>query len=154
VLPQLPILEDTMKMAIKLPHPAVGMCRNKRMIRAKSLAAITLQMNEMVLSSLCQKSKMTTLPGVSTIRRSKHSCIVTIKRDPISKDSVIVTAGGKSFIDKTIDNHEYISVFGLGSFDQFSVVTSSQLFFKEAFDVRPTQNTAFTQVSGCEFGRT
>lgn len=112
-MPQLPVLEDMMKIAIQLPHPAVGVCRKESMIRAKSLAAITLQMNEMILSTLCQKSK-TALPGVSTIRCSKTACIVTIKRDSRSKDSVVVSAAGKGLVDKTIDNTQYISVFGLG----------------------------------------
>lgn len=45
---------------------------------------------------------------------------------------------------------------GLGSFDQFSIITPAQLFFKEAFDVKPTQDTAFAQVSGRSgsFGKT
>jgi hypothetical protein len=104
-------------------------------------------MNEITMGILCQKAKMTSLPGVCIIRCTDKASIVHIRRDPKSKEAVqIEMATGKVILDKAMENPEYISVFGLGPFDQFSVLNPSQLFFKEALDSRPTHN-AFSQVS-------
>ena len=148
IMPGLPVLDDVMNIACQLPHPASGTMKRNNMIYAHSLATLTLQMNEMIIGILCQKAKMTTLPGVVFIRCTDTASLVHIKRHPKLKESVHVEFDtGKRIKDKSIENPEYISVFGLNQFDQFSVISPTALFFKEAFEVRPTQDTTFTQVS-------
>ena len=147
-MPGLPVLDDVMGIACQLPHPASGTVKRQNRIHAQSLATLTLQINEMIMGILCQKAKMTTLPGVTTIRCTDKASLVNIKRDPKFKESVnIEFDSGKRIKDKSIESPEYISVFGMNQFDQFSVISPTTLFFREAFEVRPTQDTAFTQVS-------
>ena len=147
IVPNLPAFEETIQIAIQLPHPVCDMVKNNNMIRGNSLATLTLNALEMILSIVCQKAKVTSLTGVKIIRCTNKVSIVNITRDPMCKESVQVESEtGKRIKDRSIESPEYISVFGLGSFDQTSIVNSSHLFFKEIFDVQQSHDTAFTEV--------
>lgn len=145
VMAELPVFNDQLEISVQLPHPASGIAKKQKMIRANSLATLTAQMVEMIMDAICQKAKASSFNGVSTIRCGQRASKVSIKRD--SKAVLVQQSDGGIVKDKPIDNVEYIAVFGLGPFDQFSIVNSTQLFFKEAFEVRPTQDTVFAQVS-------
>ncbi|KAL3795130.1 hypothetical protein HJC23_007358 [Cyclotella cryptica] len=143
LVPDFPAFEDMMRIASELPHPAIVTATQQKMIRTTSLATLTLQMNEMILGVLCQKAKMNFVPGVSIIRCSNTASIVVIKRNAKSKNSIqIESRSGTKIRDRAMESPEYISVFGLGLFDQSSVINVSQLFFKETFCLRPTQETS------------
>jgi hypothetical protein len=45
ILPSLPAFEDLLRIAIELPHPATTVAENQSMMRANSLAKMTLQVS-------------------------------------------------------------------------------------------------------------
>lgn len=147
MMPDLPMFQDMLHIAANLPHPASsGVVRMETMLHASSLSIVTLQIIEMIMGTICQRAKTNSLSGVSTIRCTEKASKVNILRDSKSKDAVRVESTmGRHIKDKAIENAEYISVFGLGSFDQFSSINPSQLFFRDTFEVRPTQDTIFAQ---------
>lgn len=107
LIPDLPAFEDMMRIASELPHPAIVTVEQQKMIRATSLANLTLQMNEMILGVLCQKGKMNSIPGVSIIRCTDTASIVFIKRNAKSKNSIqIESSSGKKIRDRAMESPE------------------------------------------------
>ena len=152
-LPSLPAFDDMMRLAVGLPHPACFWTKRAKMIRTASLASLTLQTTEMIMSLLYQKARLNSLPGVKIVRcADKAASVVNIRRNSKSKNSVgIELSNGKKIKDKAMENPEYICVFGLESYDP-SLISTSQLFFKETPCERPTQETSiFSKASSCVY---
>jgi hypothetical protein len=113
LIPDFPAFEDMMRIASELPHPAIVTAKQQKVMRATSLANLTLQINEMIFGVLCQKAKMNSVPGITTIRCTDTASIVYIKRNAKSKNSIhIESKNGKKIRDRATESPE-VSTIGL-----------------------------------------
>ena len=142
-VPGLTALEDMLRMANELPHPAVFHIQSKGLMRATALAQLTLGLLEAMLTIVHKKviSK-----GINIIRVSSQSggaSILKIVRD--KKQGAQVSRNGKIVFDKSTDSPEYIVVFGLNDESRKSAIDSPQNLFFKSVILSTSGDTEFSQ---------
>ena len=129
--PGMTALEEMIGFADRLPHPAVSSLHHSGMLKATGLSDLTLKMLEAMLSSIAPAARGNLLEAVDIIRytSSRGASLVKITKDNTPKRSARVELSGtrKVLRDRSIDNPEYISVFG---FNINSMTSAKHLFFK------------------------
>ena len=125
-------LEDMIGFANRLPHPAVSTIENKGMLKATGLSNLTLKLLDAMLSSIAPATRSRLFEAVDIIRYTSSSgaSLVKITKDNTPKKCARVELSGtrKVVRDRSIDNPEYISVFGFN--DKSMSSSSKHLFFK------------------------
>ena len=150
-LPGIVSLEEMIRFADKLPHPAVSTVDNRSMIRATGLANLTLKLLEALLGSLSTKDSM--LGGVNIIRYTKANgaSLVKMTNDSTRKNCVGVEVLGtrKVVKDRATDDIEYITIFGFNNESQSMSVDTKDLFFQhvriQVSSSSNTQQSSFSQ---------
>jgi len=150
-LPGIVSLEEMIRFADKLPHPAVSTVDNRSMIRATGLANLTLKLLEALLSSLSTKDSM--LGGVNIIRYTKanSASLVNLANDNTRKSCARVEVLGtrKVVKDRATDDIEYITIFGFNNESQSMSVDTKDLFFQhvriQVSSSSNTQQSSFSQ---------
>jgi len=142
-LPGIVSLEEMIRFADKLPHPAVSTVDNQSMIRATGLANLTLKLLEPLLNSLLTKDSL--LGGVNIIRYTKANgaSLVKMTNDSTRKNCARVEVLGtrKVVKDRATDDIEYISIYGFNKDSQMSVDTKDLFFQRVRIQVSSSSNT-------------
>ena len=132
-LPGLQALQDMMTFANGMPHPAITRVESKKMLRATVLSSLTLELLEVMMSSMTPKRK--SCDAVDTLRYTvtEGFSLVKITKNISHRCARVELSGsGKVIREKPTDSPEFIVAFGLNSESLKSTVNSPQnLFFTQ-----------------------
>ncbi len=122
-----------MTFANGMPHPAITRVESKKMLRATVLSSLTLELLEVMMSSMTPKRK--SCDAVDTLRYTvtEGFSLVKITKNISHRCARVELSGsGKVIREKPTDSPEFIVVFGLNSESLKSTVNSPQnLFFTQ-----------------------